>query len=115
MSVAKGLGSQVGGIRVCRQSLLGCQILLIGLGVLCNVSVVVSLHLVEEHFDAISLRVRDQVVIEQLKDALANAGQFLFNLKFVVFHLLNVVLVAYDRWLVINTILTLVVFFLLDG
>ena len=100
MSVAEGLGSQVGSIGVSRQCLLGCQVLLIRLSVLSNVSVVVSLHLVEEHLHRITLRVRDQVVIEELENSLANAGQFLLDLSFVVFHFLYVVLVAYNILLV---------------
>ena len=94
MSVAEGLGSQIGSIGVSRQCLLGCQVLLIRLSVLSNVSVVVSLHLEEENLYRISLRVRDEVVIKQLKDSFADAGQLLLNLTFVVFHLLNVLLVT---------------------
>ena len=75
---------------------MGGQVFLVSLGVFCNVPVVVSLHLVEEHFDGITGRVGDEIVIEQLEDSFANAGQFLFNLPLVVLYFLHVVLVTYN-------------------
>jgi len=44
------------------------------LGILCNVTVVISLHFEEEDLHSFGCAVRNQIVVQQLEDPFADAG-----------------------------------------
>lgn len=85
------------------ECLLCSSISLLCNSVLCNIPVIVSLHLKEENLSLLTLALRNQVLLKQGEDVLANPGEFLFYLGFIVLDFFYIGRV------------TFVVFFLLDG
>ena len=96
LGVALGLLVGTKGSLCDGRSLVGCR-------EFGDVTQEVGLHFEEENLGFVTVRVRHQGVLEQVKDVLANACQLCLDLLLVVLYLLHVLRVALD------------ILFLLDG
>ena len=102
MGIAKRLLRESLGLFVRSKGFLRDLGLLVRCGKLSDISDKVSLHLEEEHFSLITVRIGYQLILNKIQDVLANASEFSFNGLFVVLDFLDIFIIAFD------------VFFLLD-
>ena len=77
-------GGQVGGFLVGFECVLGGLLVGVATGELGDVAVIVALHLEEEHLGLGVLRLRNQVVVQQRKDVVAEIQQLLFDFLFIL-------------------------------
>eukprot|EP00438_Fugacium_kawagutii_P008815 Skav212808 [mRNA] locus=scaffold1633:257078:257578:+ [translate_table: standard] len=102
MSDCQVIFCNFGCISICFAGLLCCLALLVATAELCNVAVVVCLHLLIEHFGFRLSGLWNEALIQELEDGVTNLLQLILNLDSVVLGIASLSLVAFGLLLLLH-------------